>query len=168
MQKLANLIAAHPEALASIEWRELEKVLRETFEGIGFDTKLTRPGKDGGFDLELTTSEDGQKQTYLVEVKHWTDKKPGPMHLKKFIKVTTSKRAAGGLLLSTSGFTGTICSGILQFSAPVHLGEGEKVVALCRTYYRLRSGLWLEDIDLKETLFSGTRVIGEPIDGSSG
>jgi hypothetical protein len=31
MRDLALLIAKHPEALANIEWRELEKVLRETF-----------------------------------------------------------------------------------------------------------------------------------------
>lgn len=161
MRNLARLIAADPEALASLEWRELEKVLRETFEGIGFDTKLTRPGKDGGFDLELATTENGQKRIYLVEVKHWTDKKPGPSHLKKFVKITASKRAAGGLLLSTSGFAGTICSGILECSAPVRLGERDKVVALCRTYYRLQSALWTEENDLQKTLFSGTRVIGE-------
>lgn len=159
MQELACLIAEHPEVLARIEWRELEKVLRETFDGIGFDTKLTRPGKDGGFDLELTTTETGKKRTYLVEVKHWTDQKPGGTHLKKFISVTASKQAAGGLLLSTSGFAGTIYSGIAEFSAPVHLGQGDKVVALCRTYYRLRSALWSEEVSLREALFSGTRAI---------
>jgi restriction system protein len=161
MQELVRLIAERPEALARIEWRELEKVLRETFDGIGFDTRLTRPGKDGGFDLELTAAEGGQKRIYLVEVKHWTDQKPGPSHLKKFISVTACKQAAGGLLLSTSGFARTIYSGIAEFSAPVRLAEGDKVVALCRTYYRLRSALWLEDVSLYETLLSGTRAIGE-------
>jgi restriction system protein len=146
MQELVRLIAEHPDALARIEWRELEKVLRETFDGIGFDTKLTRPGKDGGFDLELTTDEDGRRRIYLVEVKHWTDQRPGPSHLKKFIGVTACKQAAAGLLLSTSGFARTIYSGIAEFSAPVRLGEREKVVALCRTYYRLRTALWIEDV----------------------
>jgi hypothetical protein len=161
MRELVRLIAEHPEALARIEWRELEKVLRETFDGIGFDTRLTRPSKDGGFDLELSTNERGQKRIYLVEVKHWTDQKPGSSHLKKFISVTTSKQATGGLLLSTSGFTRTIYSGIAEFSAPVRLGDGNKVVALCKTYYRLQSALWLEDTNLHETLLSGTQAIGE-------
>ncbi len=161
MRDLARLIAERPEVLAKVEWRELEQVLRETFEGIGFDTKLTRPGKDGGFDLELSTAEGGKKRVYLVEVKHWTEQKPGPTHLKKLISVTASKQAASGLLLSTSGFSGTIYSGIAELSAPVRLAEGDKVVALCRTYYRLRSALWLEDVNLHETLLSGTRAIGE-------
>jgi predicted Mrr-cat superfamily restriction endonuclease len=161
MQELACLIAERPEVLSKIEWRELEKVLRETFEGIGFDTRLTRPGKDGGFDLELSSTEFGQKQTYLVEVKHWADQKPGALHLKKFISVTASKRATGGLLLSTSGFSGTIYSGITEFTSPVRLGEGAKIVALCRTYYRLQSALWVADSTIQEMLLSGTRAIGE-------
>jgi Restriction endonuclease len=161
MQELARLIAEHPEALAAIEWRELEKVLRETFEGIGFRTKLTRPGKDGGFDLELSTTEGGLRRIYLVEVKHWTDQRPGSSHLKKLISVTASKQAAGALLLSTSGFTRTIYSGIAEYSAPVRLADGDKVVSLCKTYYRLKSALWLENVNLQETLLSGTRAIGE-------
>jgi hypothetical protein len=161
MRDLARLIAERPEFLAKIEWRELEKVLRETFEGIGFDTKLTRPGKDGGFDLELTAVEGGHRRIYLVEVKHWTDQKPGPSHLRRFISVTVSRQAEGGLLLSTSGFARTISSGITEFSAPVRLGDSTKVVALCKTYYRLQSALWLDDTSLQETLLSGTRAISE-------
>lgn len=161
MQQLARAVAERPEVLAKIEWRELEKVLREVFEGIGFGTKLTRPGKDGGFDLELSTAEGGQKRLYLVEVKHWAEQKPGPAHLRKFISVTASRQATGGLLLSTSGFSGTVYSGIAEFSAPVRLAERGKVVALCRAYYRLRSALWLEDVSLHQTLFSGTRALGE-------
>ena len=160
MRQLAQLIAEHPEVLSSIEWRELEKVLREAFEEIGFDTKLTRPSKDGGFDLELTTTESGQRQTYLVEVKHWTEQKPGPSHLRKFVDVTALRQATAGLLLSTSGFTRTMYGGIFEFLTPVHLGEGDKVVSLCKIYYRLRSALWIEDTSLQDTLLSGTRAIG--------
>ena len=160
MRQLAQLIAEHPEVLSSIEWRELEKVLREAFEEIGFDTKLTRPSKDGGFDLELTTTESGQRQTYLVEVKHRTEQKPGPSHLRKFVDVTALRQATAGLLLSTSGFTRTMYGGIFEFLLPVHLGEGDKVVSLCKIYYRLRSALWIEDTSFQDTLLSGTRAIG--------
>ena len=57
MRELARRLALHPEELPTVEWRDLERILRETFEGIGFDTKLTRSTKDGGFDLELTIAE---------------------------------------------------------------------------------------------------------------
>lgn len=156
MKALAKLIAEHPEQLATLEWRDLERVLREVFEGLGFDTKLTRPGRDGGFDLELGMLKDGHKAVYLVEVKHWTGQKPGPMHLRKLVQVTASKQVAAGLLLSTSGFTKTLYQGFAKLSAPVRLGDGSKVVSLCQAYYRLDSALWIEAKDLEEALFEGT------------
>lgn len=110
--------------------------------------------------MELTSVEGGQKRTYLVEVKHWAEQKPGLPHLRKFIAVTASRQAAAGLFLSSSGFRKTVYSGISEFMSPVHLGEGDKIVSLCKTYYRLRSALWLEDLDLHDELFSGTRALG--------
>jgi restriction system protein len=160
MRDLAKAVAQHPEILSDIEWRDLERLLREVFEVIGFDTKLTRPGKDGGFDLELTATERNQRRTYLVEVKHWTEQKPGPSHVRKFVDVTATRQAAAGLMLSTSGFSTPVYRGITEFRMPVHLGEGEKVVSLCKTYYRLRSALWVEDTDLQDTLFAGTHALG--------
>jgi len=160
MQKLAEAIAMHPEVLARLEWRDLEKVLREVFERIGFDTNLTRSSKDGGFDLELTAAEGGERQTYLIEVKHWTEQKPSLPHLRKFVGITASRQATAGLLLSTSGFTKPIYSGIVEFPTPVHLGDGDKVVSLCKCYYRLQSALWVEDTSLRDALLSGTRAVG--------
>lgn len=156
MKALARLIAVAPKELAKLEWRELEKVLREVFEGIGFDTSLTRAGKDGGFDLELTAINNGETATYLVEVKHWVDQKPGPNHLKKLVHVAASKKATGALLLSTSGFTTTLYEGFAEISTPVRLGDGAKVVSLCKAFYRLESALWVEARDLEDTLFADT------------
>lgn len=168
MKALAKLIAEHPDQLATLEWRDLERVLREVFEGLGFDTKLTRSGKDGGFDLELAMLKDAAKTVYLVEVKHWTHQKPGPTHLKKLVEVTASKQAAAGLLLSTSGFATTLYKGFAKLSAPVRLGDGSKVVSLCQVYYRLDSALWVEASDLEEALFEGTlkpdlAITGHPV-----
>jgi hypothetical protein len=59
MRDLALAIAKQPDRLKDIEWRDLERVLREAFEGLGFDTELTRSGKDGGFDLESLLSSGG-------------------------------------------------------------------------------------------------------------
>jgi hypothetical protein len=46
-------LAENPEQLDTVEWRDLERIMRETFEGLGFDTFLTRSTKDGSFDLQL-------------------------------------------------------------------------------------------------------------------
>ena len=71
MKALVIAIAENPEYLHDVEWRDLERILREVFETMGFDTKLTRSGKDGGFDLQLQCDESGKQKTFLVEVKHW-------------------------------------------------------------------------------------------------
>ena len=65
---LARRLALSPGELADVEWRDLERLLAEVCGALGFETILTRSGKDGGFDLELRA--DGN--TYLVEVKHWS------------------------------------------------------------------------------------------------
>lgn len=156
MRELAKSLAQNPDELPKIEWRDFERLLGEVFEGIGFGTKVTRPGKDGGFDLELTAIEGGKRQVYLVEVKHWSEQKPGMSHVRKLVRVTASRQATAGLLLSTSGFTRPAYSGITELAIPIHLGAQEKIVSLCRTYYRLSSALWLEDTNLHETLLSGT------------
>ncbi len=63
--------------------RSVNRVLREVFEGMGFDTTLTRSSKTR-FDLELVTNTERGKETYLVEVKHWTEQKPGKTYLKNW------------------------------------------------------------------------------------
>lgn len=161
MRQLAKEIALNPLELATTEWRDLERVLREVFEGIGFDTRLTRPGKDGGFDLELVAPTAEGRKTYLVEVKHWTDQKPGSAQLKKFVKVSIEREVDGAIFLSTSGFTRTIYSGLVEVSPPIRLGNGEKVVGLCKTYYRLSTGYWLEE-SLPDTLFADTILPARP------
>ncbi len=161
MRGLARLIAEDPRELANVEWRQLEQILHEVFEGLGFETRLTRSGKDGGFDLELKTRQDGNEETYLVEVKHWTTKKPGPKYLNKLIEVAASRAATGGVLLSTSGFAETIYKGIVEWPVPVRLGDRDKVVSLCKAYARLSTGLWLPEPVGSELLFQGTTHKGD-------
>lgn len=156
MKGLAEAIALDPQVLMAVEWRDLERILREVFEGCGWETNLTRPGKDGGFDLELATDDAGQRIVYLVEVKHWATQRPGSPHLQKLVKVTASMKAKGGILLSSSGFAGSVYAGIADFSVPVRLGSKEKLVSLCRTYYRLANDLWVAEADLESELLSGT------------
>lgn len=162
MQDLAVEIAKDPERLWEVEWRDLERILHVTFEGLGFHTVLTRSSQDGGFDLELTIERGGKRDTYLVEVKHWKGSKPGRSQLTKLIRVTAERKAAGGLLLSTSGFTKNICSGIVEYEVPIRLADSNKMISLCRTYYRLKSALWTPSLDLHATLFDGTRELGVP------
>lgn len=158
MQQYAALLAEQPNELLQMEWRDLERVLREVFERLGFGTTLTRPGKDGGFDLELTTTENGESLTFLVEVKHWDEpNRPGQKVYNSFLEVVVGQSATRGLLLSTSGFTNNIFTGITEFQRQrVKLGKGEKIISLCKTFHKLVSGLWVNVDSLSETLFDAT------------
>jgi restriction endonuclease Mrr len=115
MKEVAKHLALCPADLHRVEWRDLERLLREAFEGIGFDTVLTRSTKDGGFDLRLTFQEHGRKTTHLVEVKHWSAPfRPGSAVLQHFAHVVAREAAEGGLLLSTSGFAETAAEGLTE------------------------------------------------------
>jgi hypothetical protein len=46
MQELVRQIAAHPQELAAVEWRDLERLLFEVFDALGYRADLTRPAKD--------------------------------------------------------------------------------------------------------------------------
>lgn len=158
MRTLAKSIAHFPDELRILEWRDLERVLREVFEGLGFKTRLTPPAQDGGFDLELSCVMDGKPETFLVEVKHWTfPSRPGRGILEKFFDVVVTRPAVAGLLLSTSGFTTSVVTGRTEIERQrIRLGDGNKIVTLCQYYVRRDSGLWEATLPLPELLFDGT------------
>jgi hypothetical protein len=151
MLKIARVLAAYPEELRKVEWRDLERVLREVFEGLNFETRLTRSAKDGGFDLELRSS----SKKYLVEVKHWLTNKVGSEVLKQFVQVVAREKSDAGLVLSTDGYTKSATTGIVS-SEPVHLGSGMKIIALCKAFVRARTELWTPLSLPEELLFEGT------------
>lgn len=151
---LALALAQSPGALAEIEWRDLERVLAEVCEGLGFRTILTRSGKDGGFDLEVEA--DGER--YLIEVKHWSAPSlVGAGLISQFAEVVVSQSAARGLLLSSSGFRPAVLAERLEVTPQkVALGDGHKIIGLCQRYARATGMLWQPETDLAEFLFEGT------------
>lgn len=156
MKAIAERLARAPHEIMQIGWRDMERVLREVFEGMGFETELTRSGKDGGFDLSLRIAALGNLEIYLVEVKHWTAQKPGRPHLRKLVRVTARQQATKGILLSSSGFAPTIYEGITEAERrTVAIGTGDKIIALCRTYYRLGQQIWTPDTSISGQLMDG-------------
>lgn len=158
MQALVSEVARNPSSLQTLEWRDLERVLREVFEGIGFSTRLTRPGKDGGFDLELGCIERGEKVNFLVEVKHWAPKsKPGRKIFCSFFDIVVRRKEPTGLLLSSSGFTKEVLRGRTEVERQrVRLGNAEKIVSLCQNYIESQAGVWTPTTTLPHILFDGT------------
>jgi hypothetical protein len=161
MSTIARLIAESPGCLPHVEWRDLERALRAAFEGLGFQTRLTRAGKDGGFDLELKYTEDGIPQTALIEVKHWagSGKRPGRKVYRSLLDVVArSGPQVKGLLLSSTGFTCDVVHGCTEIELQkVRLGDQAKIVSVCQSYVQSLDGIWMPTTDKAELLWPGTR-----------
>jgi restriction endonuclease Mrr len=163
MQQIARVVANDPSELFTMEWRQLEAMLREVFAGLGFETRLTPPSNDGGFDLEITVASEDAFRRYLIEVKHWQKQKVGNNVAKHFVGVIVREQASGGLLLGTSGFSETVGEGIVEVAgANVRIGAANTIVSLCKRYARIGSPLWTPLDDITDVFAEKTQPLVRP------
>lgn len=157
-RSLALMIAKSPEALEHVEWRDLERILAEVFDALGFGVTLTPPSKDGGKDVILECTVDGALCSYVVEVKHWrSGKRAGGGILRDFLKVIVRERRDGGLFLSSHGLSETAYQQLTEVDRMrLRTGDGEKIVALCQSYSKAQSGIWAPPPRLPDLLYEGT------------
>jgi hypothetical protein len=160
MRAIAIAIAENPACLRDVEWRDLERVLREVFEKLGYVTRLTRSGNDGGFDLQLNCTDSGVDKQFLVEVKHWagSGKKPGRPVLKSLVDVVAKATSSSiGLILSSTGFTTNVLNGRTEVEQKtVRLGGRAKIVSLCQNYLQDTAGIFKPTTGLADMLLEGT------------
>lgn len=161
MKAIAIAVAKEPAYLRYVEWRDLERVLREVFEKLGFITRLTRSGNDGGFDLELQCTENNTQKIFLVEVKHWagSGKKPGRAVFRSLFDIVARATSnTTGLLLSSTDFTANLVNGRTEIEQwKVRLGGEAKIVSLCESYLQSEDGVWLPTVELADMLLAGTQ-----------
>jgi restriction system protein len=157
-RRFAELVANNPRRLDELEWRDLERMLAEVFDGIGFSVELTPGSKDGGKDIILRCEVGGKKRTYIVEVKHWrSGSRVGADAARDFLNVIVREGRDGGLYLSTYGYTGTAFESLSEIERRIlRFGSEEKIVGLCKTYVKLRSGIWSAPSKLTDVLFDAT------------
>ena len=93
-----------PELLKRLEWRRLEEVCVAYFEALGFTTKVSRNGPDGGVDIGLIAGGD-EKPSVLVQCKAWDAYGIG---IKRLLGLIAAMAAAGvgeGMLITSGRFT---------------------------------------------------------------
>lgn len=155
---LIRLIANDKRNLKHIEWRELEHLLAEVFDGLGFDVTLTEGSKDGGKDIILKCRVASKNKIYFIEVKHWrSEQGVGTGIVTDFLNLIINQEVDGGLLLSTYG----LCSSAIESLTTIQrqqlkFGTETKIASLCNSYLRSKSGLWTSAPDLSEVLFAET------------
>ncbi|MFZ2404981.1 MAG: restriction endonuclease [Methylobacter sp.] len=154
-RKLIALIVRNPRYLDEIEWREMERLLTEVFEGLGFEARLTPGSKDGGKDIVLTCQVASTTHTYYVEVKHWRSRqRVGAGAISEFLNVIVNEQISGGLYLSTYGF----CSNAIETLTEVQrqtlrFGTENKIATLCKSYVKATSGIWSPEMALPDILY---------------
>lgn len=158
---LSQLVAEDPSALDAIEWRDLERMLANVFDGLGFDVELTPVSKDGGKDIVLKYWHDGRRREYIVEVKHWrSGKRVTKKYLTDFVQVVARERRDGGLFLATYGYSENAIEVITELTRDeIYIGEKPQIVSLCRSYMRRNNGLWAPTEPLYEILQSEFRRV---------
>lgn len=154
-ERLARLIAQDPGTLAHLEWRDVERTIAEIFDGLGFKVTLTPGSKDGGKDVILECEVAGMQATYYVEIKHWrSSTRVGADAVEKLLKVIVREKKAGGLFLSTYGFTENAFEQLTTIDRQkLRFGDQDRIVTLCRTYVKAKAGIWSPPKNLTEVLF---------------
>jgi hypothetical protein len=141
---LSQHIAHEPEAIYCLEWRDLERVMAQIYEEIGFQVNLTKASQDGGKDLVLfcVSGRDARSLKpckYYVELKHWKPgNKVGSTPIQKLVEVAVRDAASGAVMLSTSGFAARHTGRGVTYPA-LHLGDLSTIHTLCRCYLASRA-----------------------------
>jgi len=157
-RRFAQLIAEDPHNLDKLEWRDMERILAEVFDGIGFSVELTPGSNDQGKDIILECVISGSRRTYVVEIKHWrSGNRVGQPKVRDFLNVIIHEGREGGLFLSTYGY----CNNAFEMLSEIErqrlrFGDKEKIIGLCNTYLKSCSGIWSPPESLAELLFEGT------------
>lgn len=154
----AALIAREPGVLDVLEWRDMERVLAEIFDELGFVVELTPGSGDQGKDLILECVVRGRRCTYIVEVKHWRGKsRVGAAAVKSFLQVVLREERDGGVFLSTYGYYDNAFEELTEIDRQrIRIGGQSRVVSLCRTFTKAESGLWTPPSDPAKVLYEAT------------
>lgn len=141
----------------NLEWRDLERIINELFNEIGFKATLTPPSKDGGKDVILECEIEGIPKSYIVEIKHWrSQQKVGKKAVKEFTKVIINESRTKGLYLSTYGYTQNYYECLTKTERNIiGFGEKAKIVELCQIYEKIKNGIFLPMNSLENLLFQG-------------
>ena len=95
--------AAEPQhGVASLDWREFERLVTELFRKRGFTVRHTGgSGADGGVDIELKRD----AELFLVQCKHWRARKVPVATVRELYGAMTAAQASGGFVVTSGEFT---------------------------------------------------------------
>lgn len=157
-QVFAEKIVKDPNQLMKLEWRDLERMIAELFEGLSFNVTLTPSSKDAGKDIILNCNNKGTDESYIIEIKHWrSQQRVGADSVKDFLSVICKENRKSGLFLSTYGFTDNAFEGLTEIERKiVKFGNEQKILNICKSYLKVKSGIWAPMNSLENIITAGT------------
>ncbi|TCC99537.1 restriction endonuclease [Pedobacter hiemivivus] len=157
-QRFAEEIVKNPGELMSLEWRDIERLIAELFEGLSFKVTLTPSSNDGGKDIILECNNKGTDESYIVEIKHWRSKqRVGATSIREFLSVICREKRKSGLFLSTYGFADNAFEGLTEIDRQmIRFGDELKILNMCKSYLKVKSGIWTPMDSLENLITDGT------------
>lgn len=129
-EKAEALIADH---IASLAWDDFELLVAAVLRTLGFRTKLSKKGADGGYDIVAHPDALGFEEPRVkVEVKHRKGSMGGP-EVRNFR--STIRTGEKGLYVSTGGFKGDAKAELEKAGAPFTLMDQDEFIALLTENY---------------------------------
>lgn len=92
------------ELIRALDWDRFEALVARLYAAMGYSTRLTRAGADGGYDIEATRSGPGKQERILVDCKRH-NKPVGVTPVRGMLGLVIEHRANKGVLVASSGFT---------------------------------------------------------------
>ena len=89
--------------LIKLEWKRFEGVVSDYYRLIGYRSKVTRMGADGGVDV-LLFEDDSENPVKLIQCKSWS-KKVGVNAVRELYGVMAADGVSGGIFATTSSYT---------------------------------------------------------------
>ena len=138
---LLDAIGSDPEAWTRLGSRRFEEILAEIWDGLGWQTLLTPPAKDGGFDIRAIRNSSGMCLCYLVEAKSYRPDRPvGIAAVRHLYGVVEREQASHGVIATTSRFTRDAQAEAALLKYRVTLADFQQVLAWVAEYRRLKFG----------------------------
>lgn len=106
-RELLRVVQSNPAVMRKLSARQFEELVAEMFSRSGYTVQLTPETRDGGFDIAAAKKDGIGKFLYLVECKRYTPpSKVGVQVVRSLYGVVENSRANGGIVVTSSFFTG--------------------------------------------------------------
>jgi HJR/Mrr/RecB family endonuclease len=137
LSELICRLGPDPRAWHALGPRKFEELLAEIWAGLGWETILTPPSGDGGFDIRAVRNTDGISACYLIEAKAYDPSRPvGIEVVRHLYGVVERERATHGILATTSRFTKGAVEESRALRYRISLADFQQVLKWSKMYLR--------------------------------